>query len=124
MAWPSAHTVYGQGFPIQQGEHLLNEPYTPDDFNLIITGAKAQELLDNETFSSTVNELSTQITDAILNTGYPEVQKRQDLYMLHKALELLTTLLRSSAQAGEIIQAQRPDVSELDSEENEIQDED
>jgi hypothetical protein len=101
----------------------LTDTPVPDDFDLIVTGIKAQELLDNVTFQSTVNELSTQITNAILSTACPEVQKRQDLYMLHKALELLTTILKQSASAGAIINAQTPDDPE-DVEETEIQDED
>lgn len=86
----------------------------PDDFGLIVTGVRTQELLDNETFQSTVNELSTQITTAIMSTAFPEVQKRQDLYMLHKALESLIAILKASASVGPIIQAQRPDEDDLE----------
>lgn len=82
------------------------------DYNLIITGTKAQELLDNPTFSATVNELSTQIINGLLATATSEFQKRQDLYMLHKALETITTLLKASASIKPIVEAQHIGVDE------------
>lgn len=87
----------------------------PETHDLIVTGTKAQELLNNETFTATVNELSAQITNAILNTNIPEREKRDDLYMLHKALENIIVILKASADIKIIANESLKDIDESDS---------
>lgn len=78
----------------------------PDDFehNLIVTGFKAQELLENEVFQATVQELTAQIMAGILETNFDETEKRDNLYFLYKALQNIIKILTSSAALKPIIQ--------------------
>lgn len=63
----------------------------------MITGAAARELLDSPVFTATVNDLSTQLQDLTFNTAIDEFQKRQDLFLLHRALVTLVEMLKTSA---------------------------
>lgn len=77
-----------------------------DVFKLVITGTKAQELLENPTFVATVNELTTQISDAILNSPVNDPMMRQNYYMLYKALENIVSLLKASASTKLLVENQ------------------
>lgn len=83
-----------------------------DAFALVITGTKAQELLANETFIATVNELTSQISDAILNTPIGDPHTRQNLYMLYKALENIVTILKASASTKLLVETQLKEIDE------------
>lgn len=73
---------------------------------MVVTGTKAQELIDNPTFIATVNELTVQITEQILGSPINDPLMRQNLYMLYKALESIVKLLKASASIKELVQDQ------------------
>lgn len=70
----------------------------------MVTGTHAKELLETPVFTATINELSQQIQDETFNTAVNEIQKRQDLFMLHRALGTLVNLLKASASTVPLIQ--------------------
>lgn len=85
----------------QNPNQSTSEDMTHD---LIVTGSKAQELLDNETFKATVWELNSQIVSGILGTNFPEQQKRDDLYMLYKAVQNIVNILEASAKIKPLLE--------------------
>jgi hypothetical protein len=107
--------------PIAMQKNIIRrEPITEvieegtDAFALVVTGTKAQELLDNETFKATVNELTAQITDQILSSPVNDPIMRQNLYMIYKALENLVRILKASASTKLLVQDQLLEESDED----------
>ena len=49
-------------------------------------GHRAMVLLDNPMFAETINGLSEEYSNAIINTSPQEQEKREHLYYLHRAL--------------------------------------
>lgn len=79
---------------------------------MVITGTKAQELLANPTFVATINELTSQISDSILNTPIGDPHTRQNLYMLYKALENIVSILKASASTKLLVEDQLKEIDE------------
>lgn len=71
---------------------------------LVELGIQAQYLLTSETFSTAVNTLSEQLTNAILSTSLDETQKRERLYMMHSCLNELVGILKSRVAAKDNIE--------------------
>lgn len=70
----------------------------------MITGIAARTLLDSPVFVATVNDLSTQLQDLTFSTTIDEIQKRQDYFLLHRALKGIVEMLKASASIVQIIQ--------------------
>lgn len=70
----------------------------------MITGNAAKALLASPVFTATVNEMSTQLQDLTFNTAINEIQKRQDLFLLHRALVTIVEMLKTSANLVPVIQ--------------------
>ena len=49
-------------------------------------GIRAEALLSNPTFAETINSLSDEYSNAIINTSPQEAQKREQLYYAHRGL--------------------------------------
>lgn len=60
-------------------------------------------MLSNETITSTINALSNDLTNGILSTHPHEKDKREELWMRHRGLtELVTILKQLDAAAAQI----------------------
>lgn len=86
---------------------------TIDTHGLMITGNAAKDFLSTPVFVATVNDLSSQLQDLTFNTAINEVQKRQDLFLLHRALVTIVNMLEASAKLIPTIQGDEssPDTS-------------
>ena len=80
----------------------------------MVTGQAAKELLATPVFSETVNNLSTQIQELIINTALEEINKRNNLYLLHRAVVGIVNILTAAANVVPSIQENEipPDTSE------------
>ncbi len=63
-------------------ESLLSE----EDRIAIEKGIRCEALLANPTFAETINSLSDEYSNAIINTSPKESERREQLYYLHRAL--------------------------------------
>lgn len=70
----------------------------------MITGNAAKDLLASPVFTATVNDMSSQLQNLTFNTALNEVQKRQDLFLLHRALVTIVEMLKTSANLVPVIQ--------------------
>lgn len=66
------------------------------DHAVIEKGFQAEILLNTPAFAEAVNDLSENIANQLLSTDLHEVKRREDLYRLHKSLELIVGTLTSN----------------------------
>lgn len=83
----------------------LNE----EEQELVRQGQLAEAALSNPAIASAFNELSEQLSNAILGTQPHEANVREKLYFLHSALRELAAILKHRVSLKQNIEAQMAD---------------
>lgn len=75
-----------------------------DRSKVIAQGVAAKSLLENQTFTSVINELADTFTSQLLMTAPSEKDRREEFYNQHLALQAIVGVLQyRSSQADALI---------------------
>ena len=93
------------------------DPTSPDvltdaDYAVIEKGFQCELLLNSPAFAEAINNLSNDLANQILTTDLGEYARREELYRLHKSLELLIGKLNAAVSAKAEVERHAAELAE------------